>query len=246
MTSAPAMAGMYRKLVLMGLLAIALAGTHEEGVKFLEENKEREGVVTLKSGLQYKVLKKGTGKYHPKKETSCECHYAGTTPALTPNAIDLPESEWKEFDSSYKRGSPSAFSPAGVIKGWTEAMQLMVEGDKWELYIPSELGYGDTGSGEKIKGGDVLIFRMELIKIAGSGKVRAQLCDLTTRTDCWPEEVTLLDAWAKKPLEEVETEVSLLKKKLEGTLKAAQREEASERMKFLKRIAKARKKGAEL
>merc|ERR1711881_523762 len=135
---------------------------------------------------------------HPTPDSSCECHYAGTTPSLTPNAIDIEEKDWSEFDSSYKRGSPTSFAPNQVIKGWTEAMQLMVEGDKWEMYIPSELGYGDGGSGEKIKGGDVLIFRMEIIKIEG-GKVRAVKCDLKSRENCDDEEVKILDQWAKKP-----------------------------------------------
>merc|ERR1712216_15544 len=188
------------------LLAGAWAGTNEVGKKFLEENKDREGVITLKSGLQYKVLKKGTGKHHPKKDSQCQCHYAGTTPSLTPDAIDKPESEWAEFDSSYKRNEPTAFAPNQVIKGWTEAMQLMVEGDKWEMYIPSDLGYGDGGSGEKIKGGDVLIFRMEILKIEG-GKVRAAKCDLKTRESCEEDEVKILDAWAKQPLEKIQGEI---------------------------------------
>merc|ERR1719145_554751 len=85
------------------LLGNVSAGTNEAGKAFLEENKAKEGVITLKSGLQYKVLRNGTGKYHPKKDSSCECHYAGTTPALTPDAIDKEEADWKEFDSSYKR-----------------------------------------------------------------------------------------------------------------------------------------------
>merc|ERR1712048_800171 len=114
--------------------------------------------------------KKGDGKYFPTKSSPCECHYAGTTPALTPNAVDIPEADWAEFDSSYKRGSPTTFAPNQVIKGWTEAMQLMVEGDKWEMYIPSELGYGDGGSPPKIGSGDVLVFTMEIVKIKGDKK----------------------------------------------------------------------------
>ena len=102
------------------------------------------------------------------RNSPCECHYAGTTPSLTPTAVDLDESAWSEFDSSYKRGSPTTFAPNQVIKGWTEAMQLMVEGDKWEMYIPSELAYGNSDRGPKIKAGDVLIFRMELLKIMGN------------------------------------------------------------------------------
>ena len=94
----------------------------EAGIKFLEENKSKEGVITLPSGLQYKVLKEGPGLEHPKVGTPCECHYAGRLLDGT------------EFDSSYKRGQPTTFAPNQVIKGWTEAMQLMVVGDKWEMY----------------------------------------------------------------------------------------------------------------
>merc|ERR1712003_613901 len=161
----------------------ASAGTNEVGKKFLEENAKKDGVITLPSGLQYKVLREGTGEDHPTVDSPCECHYAGTTPSLTPDAVDKEESEWSEFDSSYKRGSPTSFAPNQVIKGWTEAMQLMVEGDKWEMYIPSELGYGDGGSGAKIKGGDVLIFRMEILKIKGDKKP-ADKCDVDTLKGC--------------------------------------------------------------
>ena len=101
---------------------------------FLAKNKNNKGVVTLPSGLQYKVLRVGKGKFHPKKNAPCKCHYEGK---LT---------NGKVFDSSYARGSPTAFAPNQVIKGWTEAMQLMVEGDKWEMYIPARLGYGPRGS----------------------------------------------------------------------------------------------------
>ncbi|KAL7520937.1 hypothetical protein ACHAWX_005632 [Stephanocyclus meneghinianus] len=89
----------------------------------------------------------------PTINSPCECHYAGTL-------ID-----GTEFDSSYKRGEPMTFAPNQVIRGWTEAMQLMKEGGKWELYIPSELGYGDHGAGRAIPGGAVLIFTLELLKV---------------------------------------------------------------------------------
>ena len=139
------------KLILLLIAAVALSvtngeGTDEEGLAFLKANKEKEGVIELPSGLQYKVLKKGTGTHHPGPGTSCSCHYAG-------RLID-----GTEFDSSYSRGEPTTFAPNQVIKGWTEAMQLMVEGDKWEMYIPSELAYGDRGSPPKIPGGAMLIF----------------------------------------------------------------------------------------
>jgi len=137
-------------LLLACLLGFAAAGTNEKGLKFLAENKEKPDVVTLESGLQYKILKKGRGHAHPKVDSPCQCHYEGR---LIDGTI---------FDSSYERGQPITFQPDQVIKGWTEAMQLMVTGDKWELYIPSELGYGDSGSPPKIGGGDVLVFQMEL------------------------------------------------------------------------------------
>merc|ERR1712139_728107 len=143
--------------------------------------------------------------------TTCECHYAGTTPSLTPNAIDMEEKDWSEFDSSYKRGSPTSFAPNQVIKGWTEAMQLMVEGDKWEMYIPSEIGYGDGGSGAKIKGGDVLIFRMEILKIKGN-KVPADKCDTVTLAGCTDKAKDYIkkDKWAD--VANVDAEI----KRLEG------------------------------
>ena len=95
-----------------------------DGDKFLAENKLKDGVITLPSGLQYKVLEEGAGLEHPLVSTPCACHYAG-------RLID-----GTEFDSSYKRGRPSTFAPNQVIKGWTEAMQLMVQGDKWEMCTP--------------------------------------------------------------------------------------------------------------
>ena len=93
-----------------------------EGEEFLQANKKKEGVITLPSGLQYKVLVEGSGLKRPLVDTPCDCHYLGTL-------ID-----GTQFDSSFDRGKPSTFAPNQVIKGWTEAMQLMVEGDKWEMY----------------------------------------------------------------------------------------------------------------
>lgn len=121
---------------------------------WLEANSLKEGVTTLPSGLQYKVIRDGgaaKGKIAP--ETPCECHYAGTL-------ID-----GTEFDSSYKRGKPLTFAPKQVIRGWTEAMRRMGEGDKWELYIPSELAYGGRGSGRFIKPGMALLFTMSIERV---------------------------------------------------------------------------------
>ena len=124
----------------------------EKGEKFLEANKAKEGVITLESGLQYKILKKGTGA-SPKATDIVKCHYKGTT-------ID-----GKEFDSSYKRGEPATFALNKVIKGWTEGLQLMKEGGKWEFFIPPELAYGEMGSGPQIGPNEVLIFEVELLGI---------------------------------------------------------------------------------
>lgn len=185
-------------IVLQFISNVSAAGTNEEGLKFLEENKVKSGVITLPSGLQYKVLTKGTGAYHPAVSTPCLCHYSGTL-------ID-----GTKFDSSYDRGDPTTFAPNQVIAGWTEAMQLMTQGDKWELYIPSELGYGDRGSPPKIPGGSVLVFTMEIIEIQGDEKdlVPALTCSPTKPDDsgCSDEEkkyITKMESWdeAKKTKE---------------------------------------------
>ena len=168
----------------------------------MELNKLKDGVVSLPSGLQYKVIRKGSGAYHPAINTPCECHYAGTL-------ID-----GTEFDSSYSRGSPATFAPNQVIKGWTEALQLMVEGDKWELYIPSELGYGDSGSGAKIKGGDLLIFTIELIKMKGdrASLVPAITCNPETLENCNEKEVHFIEKQKNEPQEAIVKEFNRLNK----------------------------------
>jgi len=123
------------------------------GDAFLAANKTKEGVVTLPSGLQYKIIKAGTGP-KPAAEDTVLCHYRGT---LVDNT---------EFDSSYKRGEPLKIPVGGVIKGWTEAIQLMPVGSKWQLYIPADLAYGDRGApGSPIGPNSALIFDVELISI---------------------------------------------------------------------------------
>lgn len=124
-----------------------------EGEAFLGENREREGVKTLPSGLQYKVLQEGTGDA-PKASDTVTVHYKGTLVDGT------------EFDSSYKRGQPATFPVDGVIKGWTEALQLMKEGAKWRIFLPPELAYGETGTpGGPIGPNATLIFEVELISV---------------------------------------------------------------------------------
>lgn len=124
----------------------------KEGEAFLAENKKKEGVKTLASGLQYKVIKEGTGKT-PKATDKVSTHYQGTL-------ID-----GTEFDSSIKRGEPATFPVNGVIPGWTEALQLMKVGAKWQLFVPSKLAYNERGAGPKIGPNAVLIFTIELLAI---------------------------------------------------------------------------------
>ena len=133
----------------------------EEGDAFLAENKKKEGVVTLPSGLQYKIIKEGTGKT-PNLTDTVTVNYKGTL-------ID-----GKEFDSSYRRGQPATFPVNGVIKGWTEALQLMKEGSKWDIYIPSDLAYGEKGAGAAIGPNSTLIFEVDLISLKEGGKEKKE------------------------------------------------------------------------
>ena len=122
------------------------------GAKFLEENKKKPGVKTTASGLQYKVLKEGSGP-SPKETDTVVTNYRGTLINGT------------EFDSSYKRNEPVTFPVNGVIKGWTEALQLMKKGSKYELFVPAELAYGPRGAGQDIGPNETLIFEVELLDI---------------------------------------------------------------------------------
>jgi FKBP-type peptidyl-prolyl cis-trans isomerase len=128
------------------------ASARKEGEAFLAANKAKEGVQTLPDGLQYKVMQQGNGP-KPTANDTVTVNYRGTL------------INGKEFDSSYKRGQPISFPVSGVIKGWTEALQLMPVGSKWQLYIPSDLAYGDQGAGADIGPGQTLIFDVELISI---------------------------------------------------------------------------------
>ncbi|HTP04077.1 MAG TPA: FKBP-type peptidyl-prolyl cis-trans isomerase [Nitrospirota bacterium] len=124
----------------------------QEGEAFLATNKKKQGVITMPSGLQYKILTDGKGKF-PKATDTVTVNYKGTL-------ID-----GTEFDSSYKRGQPATFAVNGVIPGWTEALQLMREGSKWQLFVPSNLAYGERGAGGPIGPNAVLIFEVELLSI---------------------------------------------------------------------------------
>lgn len=126
--------------------------TKADGDAFLAANKSKEGIITLASGLQYKIINTGKGK-QPKATDSISAHYEGT---LINGTV---------FDSSYKRGEPATFPVNRVIKGWTEILQLMHEGDKWQVFIPSDLAYGASGSGQAIGPNEALMFDIELIAV---------------------------------------------------------------------------------
>jgi len=133
----------------------ASANNAAEGEKFLADNKVKDGIKTTASGLQYKVITAGTGAT-PKATDTVVTHYSGTL------------INGKVFDSSYKRNSPATFPVNGVIKGWTEALQLMKVGAKWQLFIPADLAYGERGAGANIGPNQVLIFEIELLEIKKS------------------------------------------------------------------------------
>jgi FKBP-type peptidyl-prolyl cis-trans isomerase FklB len=141
-------------------LAAVAAANEKEGQAFLAENKAKPGVVTLPSGLEYKILAAGTGP-KPTPEDTILCNYRGTL------------LDGKEFDSSYKRGQPTSIPVGGVIKGWTEALQLMPVGSKWQLFIPSELAYGPRQAGPDIGPNSTLIFEVELLSIQEKPKAEA-------------------------------------------------------------------------
>jgi len=136
----------------MAEMAAEAAKNEKSSQDYLDKNAKLDGVVTLPSGLQYKIVKAGEGA-SPKAESKVQVHYSGTLMDGT------------EFDSSYKRGEPASFPVNGVIAGWTEALQLMKEGAKWQLVIPSELAYAERGAPPMIPPNATLLFDVELLKI---------------------------------------------------------------------------------
>ncbi|KAJ1475338.1 hypothetical protein T484DRAFT_1909792 [Baffinella frigidus] len=142
-------------LVILGLCAVGSAATDAAGIAHLEQNANAPGVTVLPSGLQYRVIRASPTPDAPMPavDSPCVCHYQGS---LIDGTV---------FDSSVRRGAPSTFAPNKVVKGWAEALQLMREGDKWELTIPSNLAYGDRGSPPRIPGGAVLVYELEFIKV---------------------------------------------------------------------------------
>lgn len=136
---------------------VAGESNQKAGETFLAENKAKDGIVALPSGLQYKIITAGTGP-KPAETDSVVCNYRGTLLDGT------------EFDSSYKRGQPATFPVNGVIKGWTEALQLMPVGSKWQLFVPADLAYGARGAGGEIGPNATLVFEVELISIQEKAK----------------------------------------------------------------------------
>lgn len=146
---APAMERFQKEMTQKAMARIQ--ATAAKGAAFLAENKTKPGVQTTPSGLQYRVIQKGEGAV-PTAEDSVRCHYRGTFLDGT------------EFDSSYRRGEPAEFEVTGVIEGWTEALQLMHVGDKWQLFIPSDLAYGERGR-DGIGPNETLLFELELLDV---------------------------------------------------------------------------------
>jgi len=158
------------------LTYLSVLGSDEAGPKLMEqEPRKEERMEHHHSGLRYRVLRKGSGKFHPARDAPCECHYS----------VSL--ADGTEIDSSYTRGEPKTFAPDEVIEGWETAMQLMVEGDKWYVVIPTSLAYGMEGSPPNIPANAELILTIEIIKIIGE-KVLAFKCDVFTKEDCGERE----------------------------------------------------------
>jgi len=141
----------------MEKMKVAGEANKKEGDSFLAANKTKDGIVTLPSGLEYKILTQGTGP-KPAATDTVVCNYRGTLINGT------------EFDSSYKRGQPATFPVTGVIKGWTEALQLMPVGSKWQLFLPAELAYGERGPSPEIGPNSTLVFEVELLSIQAKDK----------------------------------------------------------------------------
>eukprot|EP00928_Gymnodinium_smaydae_P092998 TRINITY_DN77009_c0_g1_i1.p1 TRINITY_DN77009_c0_g1~~TRINITY_DN77009_c0_g1_i1.p1 ORF type:complete len:282 (-),score=49.31 TRINITY_DN77009_c0_g1_i1:43-804(-) len=169
----------------------AVAELGPAGIEFLMKNEHRDGVILLPSGVQYKVLSEGSGDFHPLPDSKCLVHFAGTTLALTPGALEEDESAWNTFEKS-SATLPATFAPFERVPGWAEALRHMVEGDRWEVYIPPELGYGNDGWGGQVKGDDVLIVRMELVEIQG-GKEPAEKCNIEDWSGCSERQKLYLD-----------------------------------------------------
>mmetsp|Transcript_16192 Transcript_16192/g.31333 ORF Transcript_16192/g.31333 Transcript_16192/m.31333 type:complete len:241 (-) Transcript_16192:51-773(-) len=213
-------------VAMAAVAAIAVnAGPDAAGLAFLEANRAKPGVIELESGLQYKVLQRGSGQFHPTVNSPCTCHYHGS---LINGEV---------FDSSVERGEPIDFAPNQVIRGWTEAMQFMVEGDKLELYIPSDLAYGDRGSPPTIPPGATLIFTIEMLKINGD-KVPALRCDPYSLEGCNEKESAYAEKMKAASSEDVTKQIARLSGMQGSKMKPELADWLNRRLQVLNRIAK--------
>eukprot|EP00746_Dinoflagellata_sp_MGD_P077691 gnl/MRDRNA2_/MRDRNA2_31143_c0_seq2.p1 gnl/MRDRNA2_/MRDRNA2_31143_c0~~gnl/MRDRNA2_/MRDRNA2_31143_c0_seq2.p1 ORF type:complete len:232 (+),score=48.96 gnl/MRDRNA2_/MRDRNA2_31143_c0_seq2:99-794(+) len=192
-----------RTLTCASLISLML-GTTEEGERWLAEKEKEDGVIKLPSGLMFKVLEAGDGDFHPKASTLCKVHYEGTFTNGT------------KWDSSYDRGQPNNFAPDwdhSVVPAWTEAMQLMVEGDKWELYVPSDLAYGDDGIAPTIPGGAALVYQIELLNILGieDELTPANRCHPARLAKCNDRQKNFIEKQQAKGADKISAELKRLK-----------------------------------
>lgn len=229
--------------VLLALQSVeVVARTLEDGRKFLIENKDRPGVVTLDSGLQYKILTKGHGKWLATLNSTAKFHYAGTTLNLTTDFLDKHESEWETFESSWKDGESKFWQVRMMTEGFRTALTMMVEGSKWEIYVPSHLGYGNTKAGGKmIKPNEMLIFRIEMLGM--EDYIIKAKCDPASLDYCEDDEVKFIGEWKEKSLKELETKTKGLKKKAGYSLKKEEKENFGKQIRILKEMIETRKGG---
>eukprot|EP00747_Dinoflagellata_sp_TGD_P180789 gnl/TRDRNA2_/TRDRNA2_33858_c0_seq1.p1 gnl/TRDRNA2_/TRDRNA2_33858_c0~~gnl/TRDRNA2_/TRDRNA2_33858_c0_seq1.p1 ORF type:complete len:319 (+),score=69.03 gnl/TRDRNA2_/TRDRNA2_33858_c0_seq1:56-1012(+) len=225
----------------------------EAGQEFVRGVRRKYSIFEKDSGLYYRVLRAGTGKARPVDGTTCELKYTITTPRLTPGATELEESEWKVLDRGSRREPLSTGRRPSYIKGWMEALKLMVAGDYWELYVPASLAYGDGT--DRIYGRgpagllphEMLVCRLELVSIEGVVERTADGCVLKTKEGCDEVETMLLDEFGKKPVNELWDQIMEWKTMMDDMSKTAEeKQDIRSATDFLKRMAKAKKKGEEL
>lgn len=209
----------------------------QKNTEWLEANAKKDGVVVLESGLQYKIVQNGTGRFRPKPSAEVELVFEGTT------------LDGKLFDRAPDRGNPRTMTVNRMFDPWKEAFQLMVEGEVRMLYVPAKLAYGDkgfAGSETDVKPGDTIIFRIELLKILSGGKVRAKNCDIDTKAECNDDELKVLTAFQGKSVSDIQAEIKRVDTKLDGMLKQPERLALQDQKRTLKALHKKAKQNKEL
>jgi len=210
------------------------AKTNEVGMKFLEKLKTRKDLTFLPSGVMYKILRNGRGIFHPTTKSKCASHHSVK---LIDGTI---------VDSTYSRNSPTILSPKSVLKGLGEVMKLMVRGDKWRIYLPSEVAFGDRGNPPTIRQGSVVIFVLEIISIRG-GKKLAHKCKVSTLKGCTKKEKKFVKRMNKRTIALINKELLRLKKMQLRQMKPRLRLWLQRRVAIIKQIRtrKKRKKKSE-